>query len=237
MRFYKTVAGLFMIVLLCFAMAFYFSCMSSCQLMPEPLPIDYIWIDPDDPVVIPPDTTLVDTTQPVIIDTCDLFIPQDTPQFISFFINLDLPLTDTVFYFGSGVLNHLTYFDTIYYSGQNIAGIKEGTNTSPGNNKIYLRQGASKHFLAFHSQGLNFRGALTFDQYWTELIQRPSVQLIRFSNTGYTCDQITQALEFLIEDCKETPAVVDLRTISIGACIIEQTIIDELELRGSDVWQ
>jgi hypothetical protein len=188
-------------------------------------------IAPDD---WPIDTMPIDT----IPIECEQYIEQIEPKFYCWFLNLDAPLIDTVYYFDNTPINPDTYFDTVYYSGVNIAGIKNTAAAAPGNNKIWVRSGTgAKHYLAFHLQGLNFRGALTFDQYWKELQSHPSVQLIRFSNTGYTCEQILQVLNFLLEDCKATPDIVDLRPVSIGTCVIPQEIKDELIIRGSHIWQ
>lgn len=190
--------------------------LASCELL---APISPDWV-PTDPVTNP------------INDTCEMYEAVTTPVFSSFHINLDVAQPDPVFYFNGQPINN--FYTTIYQSGQNIGGISP---SNYGSNKIYVYDGGAKHYLQFISQGLNFRGALTFDQYWQELQSHRSAQFIRFSNTGYTCDQIIQVLNFFLEECYETPDFIDLRPVSIGACVIPTEIITECELRGSTVWQ
>jgi hypothetical protein len=180
-------------------------------------PINPDWVKPIDP--------------PLPLE-CETYEPVTTPVFSSFHINLDVAQTNPVFYLNGQPINN--FYETIYQSGQNIGGI---SSANYGSNRIYCIDGGAKHYLQFISQGMNFRGALTFDQYWNELQTHRSAQFIRFTNTGYTCEQIIQVLNFFLEGCFETPDYVDLRPISIGTCEIPTEIIAEYELRGSVVAQ
>lgn len=194
------------------------SSLSSCDLV-APINPDWVHIDhPEDPLPL----------------ECEAYEEITTPVFSSFFINLDVPITNPVFYLNGQPINN--FYSSIYYSGQNIGGISPANY---GSNKIYVTYGANgtgtKHFVQFISQGLNFRGALTFDQYWNELQTHRSAQFLRFSNTGYSCDQIRQVLEFFIYECYQTPNVIDLRPVSVGSCVFDSELIEELQERGSNV--
>jgi hypothetical protein len=177
---------------------------------------------------------VVDPPEP--IENCEAYEPITTPVFSSFFINLDVAQSNPVFYKNGQPINN--FYQSIYYSGQNIGGISSGFY---GSNQIYVAYGpngtGTKHYLQFTKQGMNFRGALTFDQYWNELQSHRSAQFIRFSNTGYTCAQIEQVLNFFIYECYQTPDIIDLRPVSVGSCVFDPELISELQLRGSNVMQ
>jgi hypothetical protein len=199
------------------------------QIMAE-LPKDFPVINTDTIEENPVDTI----SEPIVVDTCEAFEQITTPVYSSWFINMDVPLVDTVFYYNNQPVNISTFFDKIYYSGQNIGGF---SLVNYGSNKVYVRDGGAKHYLQFTSQGLNFRGALTFDQYWDELQTHKSAQLLKFQNTGYSCEQILQVLNFFLEGCYETPDIIDLRPVSVGSCVFDPELIEACEERGSIVYQ
>lgn len=213
------------------SLSMFITCMfTSCDMTGPYIPI--IPIDTDT-TVTPIDTIGTDS---FVVDTCTEYIDINTPSFVCFFVNLDLPLIDTTYIYNGLPIDPAAFFTSLYYSGQNIGGIIDGSNNAINlNGKIWVRDGSgAKHYLAFWSRGLYFRGALTIDEYFDELITHPSARLLNFRNTGYSCDEITQILDFVLQDCKSGQGTIDLRGIG---CMIDQAIIDELILRGWIVWE
>jgi hypothetical protein len=221
------------------------------QIMAE-LPKDFPVINTDTIEENPVDTIPIDTivTPPIdsIVFECEAYEEIDTPLFISFFVNLDVPLfLDSNIYYQAfpsapiEILNPETFFDTIYYSGINIAGFKSGTSNADQYNsvtRIWMLNGlGGKHHLSFGSHRFNFRGALTYDQFVEARESYPSIQLLKFQNTGYTCEQIIAFIELLLEGCYETPDIIDLRPVSVGSCVFDPELIEACEERGSIVYQ
>ena len=209
--------------------------MSCSDYIMAPLPKDFPVVKTDTIDEIP-----VDTITLPLEDTCEQYHQITQPEFLCFFVNLDLPLTDSTIYYNNSVINPEIFFDELHFSGINIGGIIDGTNfTSDYNAKVWVRDGSgAKHFLAFYTQGIYFRGALTFDETMEVLQARPSARFINFSNTGFTCDQINQVIDFLLQDCKEGipgVSIVDLRPVD-PTCV-EPDEISELEARNWTVWQ
>jgi hypothetical protein len=221
------------------------------QIMAE-LPKDFPVINTDTIEENPVDTIPIDTivTPPIdsIVFECEAYEEIDTPLFISFFVNLDVPLfLDSNIYYQAfpsapiEILNPETFFDTIYYSGINIAGFKSGTSNADQYNsvtRIWMLNGlGGKHHLSFGSHRFNFRGAIPYPEYQNVREIYRSCQLLKYQNTGYTCEEIVEDLEWRIEGCYETPDIIDLRPISIGTCVIPVELIEECENRGSIVYQ
>lgn len=216
--------------ILFFLTLFFFA---SCDLM---APINPDWVKPIDP------------EDPLPLE-CEGYEPIQFPLFVSFTANLDLPmLVDSNIYYQAHsqapiiIIDPATFFDTVFYSGVNIAGIKSGTSDAAQYNDIarmWVMDGSGhrKH-LSFISQSLHFRGAVKFVDCWELLPDYRSAQFVRFTNSGYTCEQIIQIIEYFIYECYQTPDFFDLREISIGSgCIIPDELVAECELRGSTVWQ
>jgi hypothetical protein len=203
--------------------------LAGCTLYP---PLGIADLSPDTPIESPVDTII---PEPFVFDTCSEYITIDTPQFFCFYINFDCEPENIQWYYDYDLnpidLNmFLSQYGvvTLYESGQNMAGLVDGTaNLQVLNGKVYCKYDCgARHTLVFSDHGLYFRGALTFAEYWSELIARPSVKRLNFANTGYTCDEVLQVLHFLLEDCKAGNGTIDLRPMS--TCGFPSDVIEEL---------
>lgn len=204
----------------------------------DTIPVDTIPID----TIVDPIDTVGNPVDSIIVDTCEVYHPITSPAFVSFFVNKDVLMLPIQWYYDTKPINIDSFFETvgtghqIFYSGANIGGVVDGTSNSVQfGAHIRCRDGSGAlHSFAFWSQGLYFRGALTFDQTMEVLIVRPSARLISFSNTGFTCDQVHLILDFLLADCKAGLGIIDLRSLAPG-CVTPDEVL-ELQERGWDVW-
>lgn len=176
------------------------------------------------------------------MDTCtNLEVPTGIP-FVCFATNKDV-VADSV----TWIYNHepidlesfLLQYGTavrLYISGINKAGVLDGTsNHQQFQARIFCVDGnGTRTALVFSSRTLVFQGALTFDQFMSELTLHPNYKLLGFWNTAFTCDEVAQIFEFVLADCKSGEGVtLDLRFLS---CLPDQSVIDECLARGFTVW-
>lgn len=181
--------------------------------------------------------------EPIVLpDTCTSYTEVTDPAFLSWFVNFDI-LPDTIQFYYYHATNQHTPIDPVllfgdswiqYNSGINIGGFVNGYQSGDIHNpSIVVKDGSGAfHTITFSNQHLNGRGCMTFDQFWNELLSKPSVRYLNFNNTGYTQDQVMQVLNFILEDCKAGRWQINLKSLTFT---IPQETIDELVLRGWDV--
>lgn len=170
----------------------------------------------------------------------DGYIPVSQPPFIGFHVTLNSVPDEYHFRYKDDTVNIYTFLNqigptTIYFNGIHIAGFIDGVNSAGSIiDTEYLKalQDGNPASISFGSQRMYTRGALTFSQFLAELNIHHSVKWLSFSAMTLTCAEVDQIMDFLLADCKETPAYIDARNI-VG-CLSQETI-DELELRGSTV--
>lgn len=176
-----------------------------CQQLAIP-PIDW----PEDPVKPPVDSivicdTLVNYNDPFVTLYTEKHVGGDT---VIWLWNLPNAQHDTIQDIETFLLGIAGDNLNVYIDGIHKAIVIQGTDaTTPFLGLVCLgADGTRSHFTA-HKRGMTFLGALTFDEYMQELQNNPSGEYFTFCQTGFSCAEIEQVIDFLIDNCVDGTGV------------------------------
>jgi hypothetical protein len=210
---------------------------NSCYLVEAIRPI------PDPDIVVPIDTTVIDTiipidTLPLVIDT-PCTDPQEvvTPQFVTLYIEFDI--FEPVILWQGGQVESNNLADvvaavtdkpfTIYNEGRSWSVMIDSTNDNQYFYlKIFARSNGAKIYMGSIMQGFIFAGALTAPEFLAVAIKYQSVDRFNFRNCLYPEADLIAISYAILGECKLGRTWSDFRWWNPG------TVPDSIPLAFND---